>query len=320
MSLAPAPTMTDTRVLDGSSKSIPAILTQGRSLIPRELPILASQVVTEDLGTASGWTTADSEYFRGRLDPVSGVLTGIASIPFDRTPGEPAEALYSDLLDFVSDALPGGARLYRVWNYIPRINQEVDGLENYRSFNQGRWNAFEARFGADRMERELPAASAVGIDSEESGGALTVAFHAGSREVQYHENPLQTPAYHYPPDYGPKSPGFARGASVVNGLTYLSGTASIQGHQTVGENDLEIQCETTLANMSAVLDEMSIEAITPESVCELRVYLRKAESLPFVSDWLAHRLGMEIALEKTTYIRADICRESLDLEIEGIFI
>src|SRR5690606_23756156 len=121
-----------------------------------------------------------------------------------------------------------------VWNYVPYINQISEGLEHYRQFNIGRWLAFETLFGRD-LRSFMPAASAVGITSN----AVMLTFIAGTRQPQYLENPSQVPAYHYPSEYGPRPPSFARAVLVQNTHRspaciqgYLSGTASIEGHQT----------------------------------------------------------------------------------------
>jgi chorismate lyase/3-hydroxybenzoate synthase len=64
--------------------------------------------------------------------------------------------------------------LYRVWNYVPYINEEAFDLENYRSFCKGRSLAFEAFYGED-FNVKMPAASAVGINDNK----LVLYFIAG---------------------------------------------------------------------------------------------------------------------------------------------
>ncbi|MEZ5302863.1 MAG: hypothetical protein R3F11_19825 [Verrucomicrobiales bacterium] len=205
-----------------------------------------------------------------------------------------------------------------MWNYIPAINEETGGLENYRRFNLGRWSAFRDSFGSEAIGR-MPAASAVGCDGER----LAVAFLAGRAAATYVENPEQIPAYHYPPDYGPKAPSFARGAVVEIGgrkVGYLSGTASIKGHRSVGHGDLRAQFETTLSNIRIVSNRMGYAGATDpgaKSAHEFKAYVRRAEDGSKVAQWLAEAAG--ISPDAITVLRADICRAELDVEIEAVF-
>ena len=77
-----------------------------------------------------------------------------------------------------------------------------------------------------------------------------------TRDTVNVENPLQMPAYEYPDTYGPRSPSFARATTVTTAgvaSLYVSGTASIRGHRTVGAT-LEEQIKVTMENIDALLD------------------------------------------------------------------
>jgi chorismate lyase/3-hydroxybenzoate synthase len=133
---------------------------------------------------------------------------------------------YRELLALLDErGYPG---LQRVWNYVPRINETQRGVERYKRFNVGRARGFEERFG-NTAEQHFSAASAVGTVGE----MLIVCFAAGREPGTHLENPRQISAHRYQPDYGPKSPSFARGtfapASWGRAL-FLSGTASVVGH------------------------------------------------------------------------------------------
>jgi hypothetical protein len=95
--------------------------------------------------------------------------------------------------------------LWRVWNYIPRINVEEHGMERYRQFNIGRHLAFA---GSQRPVHGSPAACALGTAS----GPVSIAFLAASSPAQPIENPRQVSAFAYPQQYGPVSPTFSRAA------------------------------------------------------------------------------------------------------------
>jgi chorismate lyase/3-hydroxybenzoate synthase len=244
------------------------------------------------------------------------IVGGFAALPCAGSAEPVAHRLYSDLL-----ALIGDQSLYRIWNFVPEINAEVAGREQYQSFNMGRCRAFRERYGESAMECRLPAASAVGIGEP----VLAIAFLAGRGEVSFFENPRQIPAYRYPEQYGPCSPSFVRGAVVTGAdgrrVGYLSGTASICGHATVGVGDLGTQLETTMENIRAILERMDFaSALEPDSSIDsfYRVYLRHAEDLEAVRRRFSEIVGPGPA-ERTVFLQAPICRSALLLEIEGIF-
>jgi chorismate lyase / 3-hydroxybenzoate synthase len=203
--------------------------------------------------------------------------------------------------------------LWRVWNYLAGINAETDGLERYRQFNIGRQDAFLAcRRGATG---NVPAACALGL----AGGPLSIAFLAGATPAIAVENPRQVSAYHYPAAYGPRSPTFSRAALVYppgQEILFVSGTASIVGHQTVHPGDVAGQCEESLANIRAVLHEANAQRRSAEFVMDAlvyRVYLRHAEDCPVVRNILQQTVGQA----EVAYVQADICRADLLVEIEA---
>ena len=202
-----------------------------------------------------------------------GDLGGVAVCPIDGNLEEASFECYRTLF-----ALLGTAHHpYRVWHYVSAINDRVKGLENYQTFNIGRRRAFDDHFG-EGAEAQMPAASAVGIPSPH----FVMAFVAGSGRPRFLENPRQTPAYHYPQSYGPKSPSFAR-AAVTKDLVYISGTASIRGHETVRVGDIDGQLEVTVENLELLVKELdydSWEAVTRQPKYALKVYLRHATDLP----------------------------------------
>jgi enamine deaminase RidA (YjgF/YER057c/UK114 family) len=204
--------------------------------------------------------------------------------------------------------------LWRVWNYLADINGESHGLERYRQFNIGRQDAFlDFCRGATG---NVPAACALGL----AGGPLSIAFMAGATPAVALENPRQVSAYNYPAEYGPRSPTFSRGALVYppgGEILFISGTASIVGHQTVHPGDVAGQCREALANVALVVDEAARQGRTgPYALAELayRVYVRDAASQPLVAATLAPLIG---TVADVVYVEADICRIDLLLEIEA---
>ena len=207
----------------------------------------------------------------------------------------------------------GVSQLWRVWNYLADINLETDGLERYRQFNIGRQDAFlECRRGATG---NVPAACAIGL----VGGALNIAFMAGSTPAVPVENPRQVSAYNYPAEYGPRSPTFSRAALVypaAQEILFISGTASIVGHQTVHVGDVVGQFRESMANIAAVVEAANRLCQSPAFVLgemSYRVYVRHAGDFQKVRDTLKGLIGDAEAV----YVQADICRHDLLLEIEA---
>jgi len=203
--------------------------------------------------------------------------------------------------------------LWRVWNYLDGINLVTHGLERYRQFNVGRQDAFlECHRGATG---NVPAACAIGL----AGGPLSIAFMAGTTPAVAVENPRQVSAYNYPDDYGPRSPTFSRAALAGlpgQEILFVSGTASIVGHQTVHPDNVAGQCGEAMANVAAVVAKANRQCRSgPFSVAELayRVYVRHAADLPVIRDTLVPIVGAA----DIVYLQADICRSDLLLEIEA---
>jgi chorismate lyase/3-hydroxybenzoate synthase len=198
----------------------------------------------------------------------------------------------------------GYPHLLRTWNVVPAINRVEAGLERYRRFCRGRAEAFEAHLGRF-FQPLLPASSAVGG----AEGELVVWFVAASERGQARENPRQVSAYSYPPSYGPRSPSFARATRCPQELgsaLLLSGTASIVGHLSVHHGDVLRQLDETLANLDQLLGGHPARL--------LKVYLRHAGDAPAVAAALERWQARVPAL----FLQADICREELLVEIEGL--
>ena len=142
--------------------------------------------------------------------------------------------------------------VYRFWNYMADFNGINHGLERYRQFNVVRKNAFLAY--SDIADNQLPAACALGM----ADSPLSIAFLLGRQAPIAIENPRQISAYEYPERYGPQTPSFSR-ATLLNAkqsaFVFISGMASIVGHQTLHQTDVLAQTKETLTNLEAVIAE-----------------------------------------------------------------
>lgn len=297
----------------------PGLLRQGNTCILNlPIPLLSGRQNTESCPMPGARIIQNDTLL---LLETEDQLVGTILVPAHGRLEEPTREAYHQLL---STCMERHMHLHRVWNYVPDINVVNQGLENYRQFNIGRWMAFEQLFGRD-LRGFMPAASAVGLTSP----AIILIFIAGKTQPVYLENPSQIPAYHYPSEYGPRPPSFARAVLVsdqkheIQG--YLSGTASIEGHVTVGEGDWHLQFRTTMRNIHIMLERMGMNPILQSeraaqaarvSLRDLRCYLRHPEMLPLIQDWFKEEFPWLADL--VTYQQADICRADLDLEIEAI--
>jgi chorismate lyase/3-hydroxybenzoate synthase len=227
-----------------------------------------------------------------------------------------AERAYRDLFDALKQT--GCPHLLRVWNYLPQINGDGGGLERYRQFNIGRQQAF---LDAGQAAFEgAPAACALGIRQ----GALCIRFLAGQIAPLPVENPRQVSAYRYPETYGPRSPTFSRAALAGLGggetALFISGTASIVGHETVHLGDVQAQAGETLRNLSAVIAAANAQTSARFELPRLEavVYVRHVADAPVVRRVLEEALGTEApTVRQAVYLEADICRQDLLVEIEA---
>ena len=206
--------------------------------------------------------------------------------------------------------------LIRIWNYFPEINAQAGGDERYRHFNSARQMAFR-KSGRATMGT-VPAACALGSPA---GSPLSIYFLAARRPPKVIENPRQTSAYHYPPKFGRHSPIFSRACvwgESGGGRLFVSGTASIVGHETIHRGDVIAQTRETMVNIEALLKEAnrvvggghySLNGL------KLKVYVRKPSDLPAIKATLSELLSPTASI---VYLQADVCREDLLVEIEAV--
>jgi chorismate lyase/3-hydroxybenzoate synthase len=220
---------------------------------------------------------------------------------------------YSEIFGVLAQT--GHRHLLRVWNYLPEINREAFGDERYRHFNTARQRAFR-RWGRP-TEVSVPAASALGSPA---GSPLSIYFLAVREPARMIENPRQTSAYHYPTKFGPHSPSFSRACiRDESGGTnlFVSGTASIVGYETMHHGDVVAQTRETIANIDALVQEANRVVGASRYALDrlkLKVYVRQPRDLDAI------KLALSASLRPSNpvlYLRADVCREDLLVEIEA---
>lgn len=298
--------------------------------------VRAALLDTQGMGSCEHWMTeatpgkTRSEVLPGRdgvgllrWREAEGVLFGVIDMPVDLPASaevavveEAAERVYSRIFQLLNER--GIDSLWRLWNYLPDIHGEEMGLERYRRFNLGRARAFER--AGQLLDSRMPAACALGVRS----GPLSVAFLAGRQVPRPIENPRQVSAYRYPEAYGPQAPSFSRAAlvaDVARHWLFVSGTASIVGHESLHAGDVSAQLDETLTNIGVLVDAANAASAGSAdasafalSDLHYRVYLRRAADLAAVRQALHERLPGA----RWQICEADVCRSELLIEIEAL--
>lgn len=293
-----------------------AVIGFGDAMPPGEDPRCV-RVALQPFGTAplEVWRSA-SEVAHGRRGDVAFAHDGrllFAALEVDETgigiEAAAAEA-YSALRARTREL--GYPHLLRVWNYLDDITIGEGDEERYKRFCIGRARGLGDGFAT----ATLPAATAIGRVAPT--GRLQVYWLASREPGRPLENPRQVSAYHYPRQYGPQPPSFARAMLPPGDLPLLiSGTAAIRGHESHHSDCLDSQLEETLANIDSLVDvARRLRPSLPARLgpCSpLKAYVREAGELDAFDRALAARLPDC----PRVVLHARVCRRELRLEIDG---
>ena len=224
--------------------------------------------------------------------------------------------VYRDLLRLAREQ--GYPWILRVWNHFPDITGPAGRLNRYQSFCEGRRRAW--REDGPGFGQRLPAVTTTGSFAP----GFAVYFLAGREAGRPLENPRQTAPADYPEHLGPHGPSFCRGVSHAAGgqaALYLSGTASITGHETRHCGDVAAQAREILHNHAAVIEQARIEgAARPERLHDLpfqKIYLANPDDLPKVEDAVNAMVGRDTP---RYFLHSRLCRDDLLLEMESVYL
>jgi enamine deaminase RidA (YjgF/YER057c/UK114 family) len=223
------------------------------------------------------------------------------------------EIAYREIFDVLNET--DHRHLIRIWNYLPEINGDAGGDERYRHFNSARQLAF--RNSGRATIGSVPAASALGSPA---GSPISIYFLASRLPPKMIENPRQISAYHYPRQYGRHSPIFSRACMLSESAgtnLFISGTASIVGHESIHRGDVAAQTLETLSNITALVEEANRMLGSRRYALDrlkLKVYVRQPSDLKVIAAALERRVRSSTPI---VYLRADVCREDLLVEIEA---
>ena len=204
-----------------------------------------------------------------------------------------------------------------VWNYFSQINADSGGTERYRRSTPGAAGLHPCQ--AQRLRR-----LAGRLRAGHAWRAVRVSFLAGRKPTLAIENPRQVSAYRYPDTYGPRAPTFSRAAVADVGggrsVLFISGTASIVGHQSMHAGDVRRQTEESLTNIAAVREAAEARSglAFPASELFYTAYVRHERDLPVVHEVFERSVGpASAAAREAIYLNADVCRADLLVEIEA---
>ncbi len=206
----------------------------------------------------------------------------------------------------------GLPHMLRVWHYLYALNEGEGDAERYKQFCLGRAQALEY---AGVPAEHLHAATLVGSQTP----GVRMHFILVKQPPLNLENPRQTSAYHYPREYGPRQPAFAR-ASIMQWpeaapQLFVSGTASIVGHRSRHAEDLAGQVDESLRNIQTLLQAAAetMGDLQWRDLDFLKIYLRHDADLERTRQQLRSVVGNDLPL---IFLQAGLCRAELLVEIE----
>jgi enamine deaminase RidA (YjgF/YER057c/UK114 family) len=243
------------------------------------------------------------------------------------------EIAYKYLRDILTREGMDFSDIARQWNYVEEIldfhDVGHDHLQNYQILNDVR----SKYYAESNFRNGYPAATGIGMNS----GGLILEIYAIAPADQLSivplKNPKQIDAYHYSEKvlvgdtikkgHKKTTPKFERAKYVGDysmGTVYISGTASIQNEVTIGVNDVKLQVKITLENIANLIGHdnftnAGLNTLEKEPDYQfIRIYVKYKEDVEKVRELCNGYYG-NIPMH---YLIADICRDNLLIEIEGI--
>ena len=228
----------------------------------------------------------------------------------------------------------------RQWNYIEGIIDATSGddgcKQNYQIFNDAR----SIFYGEAAFKNGYPSATGIGMNC----GGIVLEFiaviispdmasdMASDMAIIPIKNPLQVDAHRYSQQVlvgeavrglsQKTTPKFERAKVVVRNRSYciyISGTAAIQGQDSVSDRDVVMQTRVTIENILKLVGADNLQAHgifrsrVPDILSYFRVYVKNGVDIPLVRGVCGEYFQGVPCL----YLVSDICRDDLLVEIEG---
>ena len=279
------------------------------------IPSLQSEQIFESWQGASsstsspdGWQLFQNDQYLLGCVPES----LIAHLPMDQA----TETAYSAIFEQMHAS--GYSFLVRTWNFFSGITGDgYAGSNNYQLFCSGRSRAYEQQ---SLVEQVYPAATVIG--TQQTG--MQIFFIAAKQAGIGIENSQQVSAFDYPSIYSQDPPLFSRALLHRNQsqeILFVSGTASITGHDTQYAGDINRQTEICLSNIeqliSTAVNEQNMTAITLREFSQFKIYIKNPNDIETVRTHIQQMLGPSAPVY---YLQGDMCRSDLSVEIEALAI
>lgn len=266
------------------------------------------QGATASSNCTNGWQLFQNDQYL--LGSVPASL--IANLPTDQA----SEVAYTKIFEQMHAC--GYPFLVRTWNFFSDITDDgYAGSNNYQLFCSGRSRAYQQQ---SLVEQAYPAATVIGTQQP----GLQIFFIAAKQSGIGIENSLQVSAFDYPSIYSQDPPLFSRALLHRNQsqeILFVSGTASITGHDTQYAGDINRQTEICLTNIeqlvSTAVIEQKMTAITLRDFSQFKVYIKNPKDIDTVRTHIQQILGPSAPVY---YLHGDMCRSDLSVEIEALAI
>ena len=237
--------------------------------------------------------------------------------------GEQSEEIFSRVGEILSAEGLQPSDIVRQWNFIEHITSCASQGQNYQQFNDAR-----SRFYASaEWSNGYPAATGIGA---EGGGVvvLFVAVRESGKISRAVDNPLQISAHAYSQQVliegrqkQKSTPKFERArwvGSEPRDMIYISGTAAIRGEESL-QADATAQIAMTMENIAHLVSvenqsRHNVSQPKPRHYETLRVYVKREESWREIANWI----NENCPCPNVAFLKADVCRAELLVEVEGI--
>jgi enamine deaminase RidA (YjgF/YER057c/UK114 family) len=182
----------------------------------------------------------------------------------------------------------------RTWLYLGGITEKEEGKQRYKELNRARSAYYDnIRFCSsllqnDAVDKVYPSSTCIGIAGTDLMlGCLTLETQRKDVFLVQLENPVQTPAYDYPPIFSFQSPKFSRAMALVIGeyvTTWISGTASIVNFESLHPDDIGKQTQQTIDNIERLISPENFASHGVKGagaglngLAQVRVYLKRPD-------------------------------------------
>lgn len=259
-------------------------------------------------------------------------FAGIEGSTIETTISESAESAFRQLLAAFHQLRLSFNQIVRQWNYVEQIfgfkETELQLRQNYQLFNEVRGDYYSRYLTAP----DFPAATGIGVAHH--GVSIECLAVAGDENLKIISlsNPEQLDSYQYgqtvlkgkPKKHQTSNqpPQFERAKLMISrnqSRVFISGTASIAGQETIGLNDVEKQTRITIDHIELLTGRKNLKlhypklTSVPDQYAYVRVYVKNEADIPVVKAICRNHFG-KVPL---SFVRADICREDLLVEIEA---